>query len=270
MALPMASIRASRLADETLELMRDMVADGEANALVPERIWKETLNALTCDRPDIYFRVLRETGALAVIYPELDRLFGVPQPERWHPEIDSGEHTLMVILDAARRNCSEEVRFAGLVHDLGKGTTPKDQWPRHIGHEQRSAKLIKKLCARTGVPNRFRDLAIPVALYHGICHRAAELRPQTLLKVIEALDAFRRPERLDEFLDACKSDVRGRTGRENDAYPQARIFTKAYRAACAVRAGDLAKEGLSDKALGMAIREARIEAIGKAIKAPND
>jgi len=258
-----------QLAEETLQLMGEMVAAGEVDALIPERVWKETLSALSETRPDIFFRILRKTGALKVVYPEIDALFGVPQPERWHPEIDTGKHTLMVLLDAARRDCSTEVRFAALVHDLGKGTTPKDQWPRHIGHEQRSVKLIKKMCARIGVPNRYRDLAVPVACYHGISHRAAELRPQTILKVLEALDAFRRPQRLHEFLQACKADARGRTGHENDAYPQAKIFMTALTAAGEVRAEDLAGQGLEGKALGAAIRDARITAIDAAIKASN-
>jgi len=256
-----------RLAEETLQLMNDMVAAGEVDALIPERVWKETECALSATRPDIFFRILHDTGALQVIYPEIDALFGVPQPERWHPEIDTGKHTLMVLLDSARRDCSPEVRFAALVHDLGKGTTPRDQWPRHIGHEQRSVKLIKKLCARIGVPNRFRDLAVPVALYHGISHRAAELRPQTILKVLEALDSFRRPNRLEEFLAACKADARGRTGHEDDDYPQAKIFTTALTAADAIRASDLSASGLTDKALGAAIRNSRIAAIDAATKA---
>lgn len=253
-----------RLAEETLQLMREMVASGEVDALVPERVWKETLAALSATRPDVFFRILRTTDALQVIYPEIDALFGVPQPERWHPEIDTGKHTLMAVLDAARSDCSDEVRFAALVHDLGKGSTPKDQWPRHIGHEERSVKLIQKLCARIGVPNRFRDLAVPVARYHGVCHRAAELRPKTILKVLEALDAFRRPQRLDEFLQACAADVRGRTGREDDDYPQAEIFTTALAAARQVGAGDLADSDLQGEALGAGIRRARIAAIGAA------
>ena len=255
-----------RVAEETLQLMREMVATGEVDALIPERVWKETLCALSTTRPDVFFRVLRDIGALQIIYPEIDALFGVPQPERWHPEIDTGKHTMMVLLDAAQRDCSDEVRFAALVHDLGKGTTPKDQWPRHIGHEERSVKLIKKLCARIGVPNRFRDLAVSVARYHGNCHRAAELRPQTILKILEALDAFRRPQRLDEFLQACTADARGRTGHEDDDYPQAKIFTEALTAACKVRASDLADSGLAAEALGAAIREARITAIKAATK----
>ncbi len=255
-----------RIADETLTLMREMVATGEVDALIPERVWKETLGALSGSRPDIFFRVLRDTAALKIIYPEIDVLFGVPQPERWHPEIDTGKHTLMVLLDAARRECSCEVRFAALVHDLGKGTTPKDRLPKHTGHEERGVKLILKLCDRIGVPNRFRDLAVSVARYHGVCHRAAELRPQTILKVLDALDAFRRPQRLDEFLQACKADARGRTGHENDDYPQADIFTMALAAARQVRAKDLADTGLAAEALGAAIRSARVGAIRTAIK----
>jgi len=255
-----------RLAEETLQLMREMVAAGEIDTLIPERVWKETLCALSETRPDIFFRVLREVGALKIIYPEIDVLFGVPQPPRWHPEIDTGEHTLMVLLDAARRNCSPEVRFAALVHDLGKGTTPPEQWPKHIGHEQRGVTLINKLCARLGVPNRFRDLAIPVARYHATCHRAAELSAQTLLKVLEALDALRRPHRLDEFLAACEADARGRTGHEKDDYPQAEIFRKALDAAGRIRASDLAEADLEAEALGTAIRNARIAAIDAACK----
>lgn len=255
-----------RLADETQELMSEMVAAGEVDALIPERVWKETLAALSESRPDIFFRVLRDTGALKVIYPELDVLFGIPQPERWHPEIDTGAHTLMVLLAAAQRGCSPEVRFAALVHDLGKGTTPKDRWPKHIGHEQRSVGLIKKLCTRIGVPNRFRDLALPVARYHCVCHRAAELRPETILKVLESLDSFRRPQRLDNFLDACGADARGRTGHEEDEYPQAKIFTAALAAARGVQAGELAERGLKAEALGKALRSERIAAIRAAVK----
>ncbi len=253
-----------QLAKETLQLMRDMVAAGEIDTLIPERVWKETQRALSETRPDIFFQVLRDAGALKIIYPEIDALFGVPQPKHWHPEIDTGEHTLMVLLDAAQRNCSGEVRFAALVHDLGKATTPRDQWPKHIGHEQRSVKLIKKLCARIGVPNRFRDLAVLVARYHTTCHRAAELRSETVLKILEALDAFRRPRRLDEFLAACTADARGRTGHDKDEYPQGKIFTTALDAARQVRADNLVEQGLKAEALGAAIRKARIAAIRNA------
>lgn len=250
-----------RIADTTSALMREMVAAGEVDALVPERVWKETEGALSETRPDVYFRVLRNAGALQILFPEIDRLFGVPQPARWHPEIDTGEHTLMVLLEAARRGGDNAVRFAALVHDLGKGTTPASEWPKHIGHEQRGVKLIRALCERIGVPNRYRDLACAVAQYHGVAHRAAELRPATVLKVLEALDAFRRPERLDAFLAACAADARGRTGHEDDPYPQADRFLAALQAAKAVRAADIATPGLAAEALGAALRRARIEAI---------
>lgn len=255
------------IADPTMRLMQQMVQAGEADALVAERVWKETLSALGETRPDIYFSVLREAGALAIVFPEVDVLFGVPQPEKWHPEIDTGVHTLMALRDSAERDCSDEVRFAVLVHDLGKGTTPRDEWPRHRGHEQRSADLIDGLCKRLSVPNRFRDLARGVALYHGLSHRANELRPTTILKMLEGLDAFRRPERLPEFVDACKADARGRTGFEDDQYEQADRLTRAFAAASAVNARDVGAPGLEGEALGDAIRVARIAAIRSALNA---
>ena len=263
---------AARLADrgfsvapETLELMRSMVAAGEADALVAERVWKETERALGEPRPDIFVRVLRDAGALKVIYPEVDALFGVPQPERWHPEIDTGEHVLLCLHSAARLNASTLVRFAVMVHDVGKGETPADMLPRHIGHEERGVKLIRDLCKRIGAPNRYRDLAIQVARYHGVCHRAAELRPKTILKVLDALDAVRRPERLEEFLVACEADARGRTGHEDRDYPQAGVFRCARDAAARINAQALASDDLSGTALGAAIRRARIGAIRDAL-----
>jgi tRNA nucleotidyltransferase (CCA-adding enzyme) len=257
------SERGFRVADETLALMRDMVAAGEADALVPERVWRETESALGEDRPEVFFEVMRETGALAVVYPELEALFGVPQPERWHPEIDTGVHVLMCLQQAVRMAASREVRFAVLVHDLGKGTTPKIHLPRHIGHEKRSVELIRPMCARLGVPNRYRDLAIPVARYHGMCHRASELRPKTILNILEGVDAFRRPERFADFLAACEIDARGRTGLEDRPYPQAAILRSACDAASTVSAEPLVKEGLKDEQLGQAIRDARIRAIAQ-------
>ncbi len=251
------------IAAETLELMRDMAASGEIDALIPERVWKETQTALGETRPDVYFQVLKDCGALAIVFPELDALFGVPQPERWHPEIDTGLHTLMAVRDSAARNCSVQVRFAVLVHDLGKGTTPKSEWPSHRGHEERSVNLIDQLCDRISVPNKFRDLAIPVARYHGLCHRANELKPATLLKLLEGLDAFRRPERLPEFIESCKADARGRTGFEDDEYAQSERLSEAFLAARSVDAGALARAGHVGEALGEALRQARIAAIRK-------
>jgi tRNA nucleotidyltransferase (CCA-adding enzyme) len=259
------------VAPETLELMRTMVTAGEADALVPERVWRETERALMEARPDVFLTVLRETSALAIIYPELDALFGVPQPERWHPEIDTGIHVLMCLRIAAQTGASGPARFAVLMHDLGKGTTPADMLPRHVGHEERGVSLIKSLCERIGVPNRYRNLAIHVARYHGMCHRAAELKPKTILKVLEAVDAFRRPETLDEFLIACEADARGRAGLEDRPYPQAMLMRAARDAAAVVNAAALSKEGLQGPAIGEAIRQARTAAITRVVaEAPDD
>jgi tRNA nucleotidyltransferase (CCA-adding enzyme) len=253
------------VAAETLALIREMVDAGEADALVPERVWRETERALETTRPDVFFRVLRDGGALAAIYPEIDALFGVPQPERWHPEIDSGIHVLMALKQAARLGASLRARFAVMVHDLGKGTTPETEWPRHRGHEERSVALLEALCERIGVPGSCRELAVPVARYHGLCHRAAELRPQTLLKVLDALDAFRRPERLEDFLIACEADARGRKGLEAVPYPQADIFRTARTAATEVTAERFVRDGIEGPALGESIRRERITVIGKAL-----
>ena len=250
-----------RVADETMQLMRSMVRDGEANALVPERVWRETKLALKEVRPDIFFEVLRDAGALAVVYPELDALFGIPQPERWHPEIDTGVHTMMALRLAARQKANSEVRFSVLVHDLGKATTPKELLPKHAGHEERSVSLIKALCQRLAIPNRYRDLAIAVARYHGLCHKVDELRPATILQVLEALDAFRRPDRIENFLAACEADARGRKGLEEKAYPQGKRMRVALAAAAEVTAAPFLEKGLEQEALGEAIRQARIKAI---------
>lgn len=226
-----------------MELMQSMVRAGEVAALVPERVWQETCSALGCTRPDIYIQVLRDCGALAVIFPEIDALFGVPQPTQWHPEIDTGVHVMLALEQAASRAFSEEVRFAVLVHDLGKGTTPKAELPRHTGHEERSVALAPGLCQRMSVPNRFRDLAVSVARYHGLCHRALELKPVTLLKLLESLDAFRRNHRVREFLNACEADARGRTGLENRPYPQRALVLAVWHAAMAVDTRTVAGSG---------------------------
>ncbi|MFI4921405.1 MAG: multifunctional CCA addition/repair protein, partial [Gammaproteobacteria bacterium] len=189
-----------KVAPETLELMRGMSADGEVDHLVPERVWQETLKALACERPSVYFEVLRECGALKRVFPELERLYGVPQPAKWHPEIDTGVHVMMVVDQAARLTPDLTVRFAALTHDLGKGTTPKDILPHHYGHEDRSVKLVEDLCARLKTPREFKELAVIVAKQHGLVHTAEEIRSDTLLKLLEIVDAFRRPERFELFL----------------------------------------------------------------------
>ena len=250
------------VAAETLELMKEIVAAGEMEALRPERVWQETVKALATDRPDVYVETLRACGALARIFPEVDALFGVPQPEQWHPEIDTGVHTLMALRMAAELSRSETVRFAVLVHDLGKATTPKDVLPSHHGHEPRSEEILEGLCGRFPVPNRFRDLARLVALHHGTVHKAAELKAQTLLRLITAADGFRQPERFDEMLLACEADARGRKGLENRSYPQSERLRAALRAAKSVDAAKLkAERGLDGEALGKALHDERLAAI---------
>lgn len=249
------------IASETIALMREMVAGGEAAALVPERVWQETLRALGEDAPQRFFEVLRECGALKVIFPEIDRLWGVPQPKRWHPEIDTGVHVMMVLEQAARFSPKTEVRFAALTHDLGKGVTPEQFWPRHSGHEAASVRLVGEICERLGAPKRFRALAEKVARYHGVCHRADELRPDTKLKVLESLGAFRADSLLEDFLVACEADYRGRLGMTEDAYPAADVFRRAHAAASTVSGADLAAEGYEGARLGDELRRRRIAAI---------
>ena len=249
------------LAGETLQLMRDMVADGEADALQPDRVWKETEAALQCERPRVFFEVLRDAHALAAVFPEIDALFGVPQPAKWHPEIDCGLHTLMVLEQSARLGNELDLRFAALVHDLGKATTPRHVLPGHAGHEKRSVRIIRRLCERMPVPKACRELALIVAEFHGHCHRALELKPATILKVLERADAFRRPERFRRFLLACEADARGRTGLEDRPYPQADYLASAFAAASGVSASALAEAGLDGAAIGRELKQRRQAAI---------
>lgn len=250
-----------QVADETIALMRKMVEAGEVDALVPERVWAELVRALGEERPSQFFEVLRSCGALAILFPEIERLFGVPQPRQHHPEIDSGIHVLMVLDRAAMLSDDARVRFAALVHDLGKGVTPAEEWPRHISHEEKSVELIKSLCERLRAPNEFRDLAILAARYHTRCHNAAELRPATLLETLEALDAFRRPERLEHFLIACEADSTSRPGFETAGYPQADIFRNALKAAKNIDASELLASGYEGERLAAELRNRRIAAI---------
>ena len=256
-----------RVAPETLDLMRAMVADGEVDHLVPERVWTETARALSESRSERFFETLRDCGALARIFPELDRLFGVPQPPVHHPEIDTGIHTLMALTQAARLGADTVTRFAVLAHDLGKGTTPPEEWPHHHGHEQRSADLVQSFCKRLRIPHLYRELAVTTARYHTHCHRALELRPQTLLNTLLGLDALRKPQRFEQFLLACEADARGRLGLENRDYPQADLLRRVHQAAAAVQARPLVQQGLSGLALAEALRRERLAAVTEARRA---
>ena len=249
------------VAPETLALMRGMSDDGEVDHLVPERVWQETLKALACERPSVYFQVLRDCGALKRVFPELERLYGVPQPAKWHPEIDTGVHVMMVLDQAARLSPDLTVRFAALTHDLGKGTTPKDILPHHYGHEERSVKLVEELCARLKTPREFKELAVIVAKQHGLVHKAEEIRSDTLLKLLEGVDAFRRPERFELFLTACEADHRGRTGLEDTPFPQADYLRKAFAAARTVTTESLDTAKLSGAEIGEQLKKKRLEAV---------
>jgi tRNA nucleotidyltransferase (CCA-adding enzyme) len=250
-----------RVADETLALMRRIVDAGEARTLVPERVWQETERALAEAHPEVFFEILRACGALAVIFPEIDALFGVPQPPRWHPEIDTGVHVMLALKYAAGHGTSAAVRFAVLMHDLGKAQTPKADWPSHHGHEEFGVPLIEDLCDRLKVPNTHRELAILAARQHTLVHRALELKPATVLTLLERCDAFRRPERFDELLLACEADARGRTGREDAPYPQAAYLRRALAAAAGVTLSESERRGLEGAEIGEEIRRRRLAAI---------
>jgi tRNA nucleotidyltransferase (CCA-adding enzyme) len=252
-----------RVAHATHKLMKQMVEAGEVDALVAERVWQETENALGEESPSRFFEVLRNCGALARIFPELEQLFGVPQPKHHHPEEDSGVHTMMVLEQAAKLSPDTRVRFAALVHDLGKGTTPKEEWPRHIAHEHRGVTLVKGLCDRLRVPRDYREIAVLVTQHHGRYHRAEELRPATMLELLEKLDAFRRPERLELFLLACEADSRGRTGFEEKHFVQPGLIRAAYHAAAQVDQKAVVEQGFSGKAVGDEVQRLRIGAIAK-------
>ena len=250
-----------RVAEETVALMRRMTDSGELGALVPERVWQETERALGEPRPEVFFETLRMSGALQVIFPELAELYGVPQPPRWHPEVDTGVHVMLALRYSAFTGASTAVRFAVLMHDLGKALTDPERWPSHRGHEEAGVPVIEALCARLRVPNGFRDLAVLTARHHAVVHRAAELRPSTVLKLLEATDAFRRPERFEEMLAACEADARGRTGLEAQPYPQREYLRRARAAAAAVSLDESERQGLAGAAIGEKMREKRLAAI---------
>ena len=253
------------VAPETMQLMREMVAHGEADHLVAERVWQELARGLMEERPSRMFDVLRECGALKVVLPEVDRLWGVPQRPEYHPEVDTGVHLMMVLDMAARLATTLTVRFACLVHDLGKGTTPADMLPRHIGHEQRSAKLLKGLCERLRVPTECRETADVVAREHGNIHRSGELGAAALVRLIERCDGIRKPARFDEILLACECDARGRLGFDEVPYPQRQRLSEALAAvqsvATRVIAARAAESGVTGQKVGEMIHAARVRAV---------
>jgi tRNA nucleotidyltransferase (CCA-adding enzyme) len=255
------------LSHGTNALMRQMVDSGEVDYLVPERVWKETSRALSEPSPERFFEVLRGCGALERLFPEIACLFGVPQPHRFHPEIDTGVHTMMVLQQAARLSPLPEVRFAALVHDLGKGATPHEMWPRHHGHEALGVELVVQLCKRLKVPNAYRDLAIQVARYHGHFRRvSSELTASTIVSTLEALDAFRRPERFEQYLLACEADIRGRAGKEKDPVPQADHFRRLRDAASAISVQHIRDAGFEGKAIGEEMHRRRVNAVKQALQ----
>ncbi|WP_370314617.1 multifunctional CCA addition/repair protein [Thalassolituus sp.] len=245
------------VAPETLTLMKTMVEAGELEHLVAERVWTETQRALLEDQPAVYFQVLRECGALAAWFPELDALFGVPQPEKYHPEIDCGRHALLSLKASVPMSSALSVRWAALIHDLGKALTPDSEWPRHFGHEKKGVKPIRQLCQRLKCPNDPTSLALLSSEFHTHIHRAFELRPETLLKVFDQLDVWRKPERFEEFLLVCIADARGRTGFEDCAYPQADYVREALTEAQKVTARDVIAEGVQGPAIRAALAEKR-------------
>ncbi len=251
------------VAAETVNVMREIAARGELDALVSERVWQETQRALAMPAPARFFEVLRDANALPAIFPELHALFGVPQPERWHPEIDTGVHTLMVLEQAGKLSDDPVVRFAALTHDLGKGTTPRDEWPRHIAHEQRGVALVEALCDRLRIPNAYRELAVLVSRYHLDAHRVTELRDSTLLELLERLDAFRRPERFEQWVLACEADARGRKGLEDRDYPQADHLRRARTAAANASLEPAEREGLDGQQIGAKLKKMRLAALAQ-------
>ncbi len=254
------------IADETKDLIADMIADGELQYLVPERVWQELSKALQSEQPSLFFTTLRDVGALKVLFPEVDALFGVPQHPKWHPEIDTGVHVMMVIDQAARLSDDVSVRFAALCHDLGKGQTPADILPSHKGHEATSIQLTRDLCERLRVPKETSNLAVKVAEFHTDVHLLFELDAERVLNVLEGVDSFRRPERFQQYLLAGEADFRGRPGYEDAPMPEGAAFQACYEAAAAVSATEFIEAGLSGIAIGEAIRRKRIEKIEQTLE----
>ncbi|VYT65765.1 multifunctional CCA addition/repair protein [Metakosakonia massiliensis] len=252
-----------RIADETMTLMRDMTAAGELAHLTPERVWKETENALRSPNPQVFFQTLRDCGALAVLFPEIDALFGVPAPAKWHPEIDTGVHTLMTVTMAAMLSPDVDVRFATLCHDLGKGLTPPELWPRHHGHGPAGVRLVAGVCERLRVPNEIRDLAKLVAEYHDLIHTFPMLQPKTIVKLFDAIDAWRKPQRVEQIALTSEADVRGRAGFEANDYPQGRLLREAWEVARSVSTKAVVEAGFSGIEVREELTKRRIRAVAE-------
>jgi len=254
------------IAAETLALMTQLSESGELQSLTAERVWQEMQRSLTEAHPEVFFEVLHQCQALKVLWPELDKLWGIPNPALWHPEICSGIHSMMVLQQAVKLSEKTSVRFAALCHDLGKGLTPNQQWPSHKGHEKSGLPLVEKICKQLKVPNDYKQLALKVCEHHLHCHKAFELKASTLLRIFNQLDVWRKPQEFNDFLLACKSDFLGRKGFENRPYPQEDYLKAAMQSATAVVAKSYVEQGLKGIEIKEAMAEARLNAI-KNIKA---
>ena len=251
------------VASETQKLMRWMAESGELNALTPERVWKETEKALETRNPQVYFQVLRDCGALAVLFPELDNLYGIPAPAKWHPEIDTGIHTLMTLAVAARLTEDIAVRFATLFHDVGKALTPPEKWPSHHGHGPAGVPLVAHLCQRLRVPNALRDLALLVTEFHDLVHTVDRQSPETLVALFDRIDAWRKPQRVEQLALTSEADARGRTGFENNAYPQGDYLRKAFEIVLTVSTRDIVAAGFNGAAVREELSRRRISVLGE-------
>jgi len=245
----------------TMTLMKELTLSGELDNLTSERVWQEVSNALTTQSPHVFFEVLRECGALKVLFPELDALYGVPNPEKWHPEIDSGIHTMMVLEQAAKLTNDCAVRFAALIHDVGKAVTDPNLWPSHHGHGQRGLSIIEQLCTRLRVPNAYKDLALMVSDHHCKIHRCDDMRKDTIIKLFDKTDAWRKPQRFEQFLLSCEADARGRLNFETAPYPQRDTMLNYLHQASNVNVQDIIQQGITGAAIKPALYKARICAI---------
>lgn len=248
-----------KVADTTMDLMRHMVINDEVSHLVPERVWQELYKALQETHPSQFFHILRACGADKVVFPEIDNLFGIPNPEKHHPEIDTGVHTMMVLDAAAQLTDSPKIRLAALLHDLGKAVTPKEQWPKHIGHEAKGVPLVNAFCDRIKTPKDYKELAVLVAKYHLECHKCQEFKNTTLVKFLERVDAYRRFDRFKEFLMACEADSKGRLGFEENEYPQREFLLEAYALTNNIDVKPLMEQGLKGLKLANAIHNERVQ-----------